>query len=339
MRIAVDAMGGDLGPLEVVKGVLEAAKQSRTHFLLVGDKSLLSSEVQRAGLTNVEVIPATQVIEMTEQPTVAFKKKQDSSLVVATRLVKQGEASAVISIGNTGAAMAVALLTLGRIKGIDRPAIATILPSNTGLAVMLDSGATVDCDPNNLYEFALMGCVYAEKALGISLPRLGLLSNGEEDSKGNDLVKRTNALFRQAFAGDTNLTFVGNIEGRDIYRGEIDVVVCDGFLGNVVLKTSEGVAEMIQTLLKEEMNRLGFAKAFALPLKPAFRALKKRVDYAERGGAPLLGINGVCIIGHGRSNAYAILNACKVAERAVENRIVETIRERISLSPSPPPLA
>ncbi len=338
MRIAVDAMGGDLGPLEVVKGVLEAAKQSGTHFLIVGDQNVIAPEVSRAGLKNVEVVPSTQVIEMTDQPTVAFKKKPDSSIVVATRLVKKGEASAVVSIGNTGAAMAIALLTLGRIKGIDRPAIATILPTFTGKAVMLDSGATVDCDPNNLYEFALMGCVYAEKVLGITLPRLGLLSNGEEDTKGNDLVKRTHSFFRQAFAGDTTLSFIGNVEGRDIYRGNLDVVVCDGFLGNVVLKTSEGVAEMIQTLLRQELESLRFAKPFLLPLKPAFRALKKRVDYAESGGAPLLGINGVCIIGHGRSNARAIYNACRVAERAVENRIVDTIRERISLSPSPPPL-
>ncbi len=337
MRIAVDAMGGDRGPHEVVKGVLEAATHSGTHFYLVG----ASEQLRPAGVTfpkNVEVIPATQVIEMHDQPMLAIRKKPDSSVVVATRMVKEGKADAVLSIGNTGAAMAIALLTLGRIKGIDRPAIATPLPSISGTVVMLDAGATVDCDPNNLYEFALMGAVYAEKVIGIAHPRLGLLSNGEEDAKGNDLVKRANALFREAFAGNTDLNFIGNVEGRDIYRGNVDVVVCDGFVGNVTLKTSEGVAEMITTVLKQELKHQKWMRPLLIPIRPALQRLQKRIDYAERGGAPLLGVNGVCIIGHGRSNAYAILNACRAAERAVQQKIVETIRERVRVSPSPPPL-
>lgn len=337
MRIAVDAMGGDRGSQEVVKGVLEAATHSGTHFYLVGDPTHLKP-VGGSFPNNVEVIPASQVIGMDEQPTVAFKKKPDASVIVATKMVKEGKADAVLSIGNTGAAMAVALLTLGRIKGIDRPAIATPLPSMTGTVVMLDAGATVDCDPNNLYEFALMGSVYAEQVLGIKTPRLGLLSNGEEDAKGNDLVKRANALFRESFAGSTDINFIGNVEGRDIYRGNVDVVVCDGFVGNITLKTSEGVAEMITTVLKQELKHQKWMRPLLIPIRPALMRLQKRIDYAERGGAPLLGVNGVCIIGHGRSNAFAVLNACRAAERAVQQKIVETIRERVRVSPTPPPL-
>jgi glycerol-3-phosphate acyltransferase PlsX len=305
----------------------------------VGAPEQLAPELKRASARNVEIVPASQVIEMTEQPIVAFKKKPDASIIVAAKMVKEGKAEAIVSIGNTGAAMAVALLTLGRIRGIDRPAIATLLPSLSGTVVMLDAGATVDCDPNNLYEFAMMGCIYAEKALDIRVPRLGLLSNGEEDTKGNDLVKRTHALLREALAGNTEINFVGNVEGRDIYRGNVDVVVCDGFLGNVVLKTSEGVAEMIVHVLKEEIKRIRWAQPLLLPFKPAFANLQKRIDYAERGGAPLLGVNGVCIIGHGRSNAYAVRNACINAERAVQQRLVETIRERVCDTPAPPPPA
>jgi glycerol-3-phosphate acyltransferase PlsX len=337
MRIAIDAMGGDRGPHEVVRGVLEAAHNSRTHFYLVGAREHL--ELKGKPLPhNVEIIHASEVIEMTDQPTTAIKKKPDASIIVATKMVKEGKADAVVSIGNTGAAMAVSFLTLGRIKGVDRPAIATPLPSLTGTVVMLDAGATVDCDPNNLYEFALMGCVYAEKVVGIRTPRVGLLSNGEEDSKGNDLVKRANTLFKEAFAGNTAMRFVGNVEGRDIYRGNVDVVVCDGFVGNVVLKTSEGVAEMITKVLRDELTRQAWMKPFLLPIRPALTHLRKRIDYAERGGAPLLGINGICIIGHGRSNAYAVQNACRAAERAIEQQIVETIRERVVKLPAPPPI-
>lgn len=340
MHIAVDAMGGDHGPQEVVRGVVLAARQSRAHFYVVGDKSLAGSELAsaRPAPPNVELVHASEVIEMGEQPTVAFRKKPDASVVVAVRMVKERRADAVVTIGNTGAAMAVSLLTLGRIKGIDRPAIATPLPSLTGTFVLLDAGATVDCDPNNLYEFALMGSIYAEHVLGIAAPRVGLLSNGEEAAKGNDLVKRTHALFGQVASTDTAFRFIGNIEGRDVFRGGADVVACDGFIGNVVLKTGEGVAELVVRLVREELTRHAWMKPFLIPLRPALKRLRTRVDYSEWGGAPMLGVNGLVIIGHGRSNSMAIANACRAAERAIAHDIIAVIRDRICTSPSPPPL-
>lgn len=339
MRIAVDAMGGDKGPLEVVRGVVDAARSSSARFLLVGDQSVLDAELgkTRSRPANIEVVHATQVIQMCDEPVAAFKKKPDSSVVVAARMVKERRADAVVTIGNTGAAMAVSLLTWGRIKGIDRPAIATPLPSITGTVILLDAGATPDCDPNNLYEFAIMGSVYAECVFGVKSPRVGIVSNGEEESKGNQLVKRTHALFKMAIPESAPFKFIGNIEGKDIFRGGADVVVCDGFVGNVVLKTGEGVAEMVLRLIKEELGKHSWMKPFVLPMMPALRRLKRRIDYAERGGAPLLGVNGICIIGHGRSDAYAVTNACKAAERAVQSDITETIRRRICEMPTPPP--
>jgi glycerol-3-phosphate acyltransferase PlsX len=341
MRIAVDAMGGDHGPAQVAEGVFKAARHLNAQFLLVGDPALL--EVERARVRpcpdNVEIVAATQVIEMTDQPTVAFRKKPDASVVVGARLVKEKKADALVTIGNTGAAMAVSLLTLGRIRGIDRPAIATPLPTATGKpCVLLDAGATVDCDPNNLYEFALMGSVYAERVLGLPEPRVGLLSNGEESSKGNDLVKRTHALFQQVVAEEKVFNFIGNVEGRDLFRGHVDVAICDGFVGNIILKTGEGVAEMVLGLLRQQLTSRAWMKPLVAPLAPGLRRMRERLDYAEHGGAPLLGVNGVCIIGHGRSNARAVENACRAAERAIRHNVVETIRQRVCDKPSPPPI-
>lgn len=341
MRIAVDAMGGDRGAAVVAQGVFDAARQSKACFYLIGDPTLLAAEIakQKPKLPNVELVPATEVIEMTDQPTVALRKKPDASVVVGARLVREGKADALVSIGNTGAAMAVSLLTLGRIQGIHRPAIAVPMATRTGRPViLLDAGATVDCDPNNLYEFALMGRVYAETVVGVTNPRVGLLSNGEEASKGNELVKRTHALFKQVVQDDQPFQFIGNVEGRDVFRGNVDVVVCDGFTGNVLLKTGEGVAELVLGLVKEELSRHFWMKPLVLPLMPALRRLRGRIDYAEFGGAPLLGINGICIIGHGRSNAYAVVNACRAAERAIQQDIVETIRQRVCDTPTPPPM-
>jgi len=341
MRIAIDAMGGDRGPQEVTRGVIDAARNSNSLFLIVGDPDQIRPEIERSSSPprNIEIVPASQIIEMCDEPVAAFKKKPDASVVVGARLVKEHKADALVTIGNTGAAMAVSLLTWGRIKGIDRPAIATPLPSLTGTVILLDAGATPDCDPNNLYEFALMGSVYAECFLGKKCPKVGIVSNGEEESKGNQLVKRTHALLKTSIANinPAPFEFTGNIEGKDIFRGTADVIVCDGFVGNVVLKTGEGVAEMILTLLKEELTRHAWMKPFILPLMPALRKLKSRIDYAECGGAPLLGVNGICIIGHGRSNAYAVTNACKAAERAAQQNIVSTIRQRICDMPTPPP--
>jgi len=340
MRIAVDAMGGDKGPEEVLRGVVEAAGRSTAHFCVVGDPACLEPALARArpDPANVEIVAASEVIEMGEQPTLAFRRKPNASIVVAARMVKEKRADALVSIGNTGAVMAVSLLTLGRIKGIDRPAIATPLPSLAGTVVLLDGGATVDCDPNNLYEFALMGSVYAQSVIGIPKPRVGLISNGEEPGKGNELVKRTYALFKESLPGNCAFEFIGNVEGRDIFRGNIDVAVCDGFVGNVILKTGEGVAEMVLRLIKDELSRHVWMKPFVAPLMPALRRLRRRIDYAERGGAPLLGVNGICIIGHGRSDAYAIRNACRVAESAIRHNIIEMIRERVCEMPPPPPI-
>ena len=346
MRVAVDAMGGDKGPQEVVRGVLDAATAigSSAHFLIVGDPAVLNGEIYKARPQpdNVEVVAASDVIQMCDEPVAAFKKKPNASVVVAARMVKERRADAVVTIGNTGAAMAVSLLTWGRIKGIDRPAIATPLPSLKGTVILLDAGATPDCDPNNLYEFAVMGSVYAECVIGASEPKVGLVSNGEEETKGNQLVKRTHALFKEIISSSTTgcvpFNFIGNIEGKDIFRGGADVVVCDGFVGNVVLKTGEGVAEMVMGLIKEELGKHAWMKAFALPMMPALRRLRRRIDYAERGGAPLLGVNGICIIGHGRSDAYAVTNACKAAVRAVQSDITENIRKRICEMPTPPPV-
>ena len=341
--VAVDAMGGDRGAGEVVRGVVAAAQNSRMRYLLVGAPDVLEAELAQCKPRpdNIEIVPATQVIEMTDQPTTAFKKKPDASIVVAARLVKAKRADALVSIGNTGAAMAVSLLTLGRIRGIDRPAIATPLPcsSRHGTTILLDAGATVDCDPNNLYEFALMGAVYAEAVFAIPNPTVGLLSNGEEDTKGNELVKRTRALFQQAangVNGQVPFQYYGNVEGRDVFRGTTDVVVCDGFVGNVFLKASEGVAEMIMGLLKSELSDTAWKKPLVAPLRPSLQRVRGRIDYSERGGAPLLGINGICIIGHGRSNAYAVTNACRAAERAIEHDIIDLIRKRVCDMPSPP---
>lgn len=340
VNIAVDAMGGDRGPQEVARGVIAAAQQDSHHYFLVGDPDLLNPvlSASRPHPKNVEIVRASEVIEMREQPTTAFKRKPNASIVVAARLVKEKQADGLVSIGNTGAAMAVSMLTLGRIKGIDRPAIAAPIPTSKGTVVLLDAGATVDCDPNNLYEFAVMGTVYSEKIFGVERPRIGLLANGEESSKGNDLVKRTHALFQQAAIDNPHFDFVGNVEGRDVFRGAADVIVCDGFIGNVFLKTGEGTAEMLLQMLKNELTSSVWLRTLSAPLRPALRRVRKHIDYAEHGGAPLLGVNGICVIGHGRSGAYAIVNACRVAEQAIQQNMLETIRKRICLAPSPPPL-
>lgn len=334
IRIAVDAMGGDRGPEVVVQGVVKAARASDSHFFLVGSRDVLEPELAHARPkpANVDIIPASDFIRMDEQPTAAIRQKQNASVVVAARMVREKRADALVTIGNTGAAMAVSLLTLGRIKGIDRPAIALPLPSLKNPVVLIDTGATVDCDAHNLLEFAIMGCVYSEHVLGIREPRVGLLSNGEEAGKGNDLVKRTHRLFQER-AGSGAFRFQGNVEGRDIFQGNVDVAVCDGFVGNVVLKTGEAVAEMVLKHIKADLMKQWWLLPFVAPLKPALKRLQRRIDPSEFGGAPLLGVNGMCIIGHGRSDAHAIYNACRVAETATEHHIIDVIRERVCKIP------
>jgi glycerol-3-phosphate acyltransferase PlsX len=329
MRIAVDVMGGDLGPEEVVRGILKAAQQrdGSTRFLIVGDEAVIRSELarHRAAPDSLSVCHASQTIEMTDKPREVYRRKPDASVVVAARLVREGEADAFISIGNTGAAMAAAVFMLRPIPGIDRPAIATPLPSSPpGPVVMLDAGANVDCAPHQLLEFAVMGQVYARRVLGVPAPSVGLLSNGEEETKGNELTRQAHKLLKERLPG-----FTGNIEGRDVFRGKTNVVVCDGFDGNILLKTGEGVAEMVLHLVRQELTRYKWMKLFLLPLRKGMRDLRSRIDYREFGGAPLLGVNGVCIVGHGSSDARAIVNAVRVAEASVRSNLVQEIERAI----------
>lgn len=329
MKIAVDAMGGDYAPDEIVLGAIEAAREYRCDIVLVGDETRIRKtlDIHNANNLPITIHHASELIEMTEHPSIAIRKKKDASIVVATRLVKEGKAEAVVSAGSTGAAVAAALLGLGRIPGIERPAIATPIPNLTGTTVLVDSGANVDSKPKHLFQNAVMGAVYAEKILGISNPRVGLLNIGEEENKGNELVLDTYPLLRQA-----TLNFIGNVEGRDIPKGTVDVVVCDGYVGNVVLKFGEGLATTMLILIKQAIEAQNwFIKIVAgLILPTALRGLKKKIDYAEYGGAPLLGVDGGFIISHGSSKAKAIKNSIRVARDLAEERVVEKIRQSIS---------
>ncbi len=323
MRVAVDAMGGDYAPREIVAGAVRAAADLKVEVILVGPTARLEEELRllNAGGLPIRVEEAPEVVEMAEAPAMALRRKRRSSILVAVDLLRRGDADAVVSAGNTGAAMAAALLTLGRIEGIDRPAIAAIVPTVCGRAILLDVGANVDCRPKHLLQFAVMGSVYAARGLGIPEPRIGLLSNGAEETKGNDLVIRAADLLRQS-----GLRFVGNVEGREIFEGAADVVVCDGFVGNVMLKFGEGLALGIFTLLRQELSRGLLVRLGVVLATPRLRALARRLDYTEYGGAPLLGVNGVCIISHGSSKAKAIRNAVALAAESIRAEMIEAIR-------------
>lgn len=321
--IAVDAMGGDNAPAEVVRGAVMAAKDGRYRVLLVGEESKLRTcAASIDGASELEVVPAPEVIDMHEAPAAAIRRKRRCSIAVAACLVRDGQAHALVSAGNSGACMASAVVYLGTLEGVDRPAIAAVLPTRRGRCVLVDSGAVVDCSAEMLFQFAVMGQAYARAVLGNPRPRVAILSIGEEDSKGNSLTKAAAELLRSA----PSVNFIGNVEGNTLFQGEADVVVCDGFVGNTVLKTSEGVAEMITWYLRESLKRSLLCRCGALLLRPAWRALKPISDYAEHGGAPLLGVKGVCIIAHGRSNARAIANAIKAAGAAASANLVDTIR-------------
>jgi glycerol-3-phosphate acyltransferase PlsX len=323
--IAVDAMGGDAGPSAVVEGAVLAASDPHIRLILVGDEPKVRAALDTFPASpRIRTVHAPTVVAMEDSASSVVRRRRDSSIWRATELVKTGEADAVVSAGHTGASMATAFFLLGTLQGVERPAIATILPTLRGKAVLLDVGANVDSKPHHLVQFAIMGHVYAQRMLAVASPRVGLLSIGEEDTKGNELTKETFKLLKQ-----TQVNFIGNVEGRDVYTGTADVVVCDGFIGNVALKLSEGLAETIMQVLRREITdsvagRLGF-----LLLRPAFRRFKRRVDYAEYGGAPLLGINGVSIICHGRSSPKAIKNAVLVARDFVAGRVNRHIRDDI----------
>ena len=327
MKIAVDAMGGDFAPAAVVDGAVKAAREQGTRIILVGREAVVRPLLDRQTLPAgaIELVDAPEVVEMSESPAQAVRRKRRASLVVCAELVRDGSASGMFSAGNTGAGMAVSLLTFGRIRGIDRPAIAILLPNRTGSTVLLDAGANVDIPPASLVQYAVMGSIYSHEILGIPSPRVGLINIGEEDSKGNELVREAFPLMKQA-----PINFAGNIEGPDLFDGSVDVAVCDGFVGNIVLKVGEGVAEFFRHLIRDEIESNPLLKLPAGLLAPAFARMKRRTDYAERGGAPLLGVNGVCIIGHGRSQAAAVANAIRTAGEAVNHGIVDKIRERVA---------
>ncbi|MDH3975724.1 MAG: phosphate acyltransferase PlsX [Deltaproteobacteria bacterium] len=324
MKIALDAMGSDNAPQVEIDGAVRAAREYDVSIILVGDREILEAELAKRGAQDlpITVKSASQVVGMHESPSVALRKKKDSSIRVAFDLVKCGEADAVVSAGNSGAAMATGMFVLRKLKGVDRPAIATVVPTLKGQSVVLDVGANVDCKPDHLVQFAVMGEVYARYVLGVERPKVGLLSNGEEEEKGNDLTRETHGILKKSA-----LNYAGYIEGRDIYSGEVDVVTCDGFVGNIFLKTSEGLAEAIGRMLKEELKKSFLSKIGYLLARGSFKTFKKKVDYSEYGGAPLLGINGVGFISHGGSNANAIKNAIRVASEFVRNRVNKHLLE------------
>jgi len=327
MKIAVDAMGGDNAPQAVVAGSVQAAQELGVGIILVGIEQLIRQELDKHPSTKalpLEIRNATEVVDMHDSPATVFRRKKDSSIRVANELVKNGEASAVISAGHTGAAMSTSLFVLGRIEGVERPAIATFMPTIMGASILLDMGANVDCKPNHLLQFAVMGDVYARYLLKNPNPRVGLLSIGEEETKGNELTKEAFKLLTE-----TSLNFIGNVEGRDVMSGKADVIVCDGFIGNVVLKVSEAVAEAIGMFLRKDIEKSSISKLGYLLMKPAFNSLKRRVDYAEYGGAPLVGINGISIISHGRSSDQAIKNAIRVAAELATSDVNKRIRADI----------
>ncbi len=327
MRIALDAMGGDYAPAVTVGGAVETVNESEDiEIVLVGDEPLIKRELsgKRYPPTRLQIRHASQIVEMDEPAVAAIRKKKDSSIKRAIELVKNREADGVVSAGHSGVAMAMARLMLGASEGVHRPAIATMMPTLKGPFVLIDAGANVDCDSENLLQFALMGNAYCKTMFNNPEPKIALLSIGEEDTKGNLLTKEVFKLLR-----DAGIRFIGNIEGKDIFMGHADVVVCDGFIGNIVLKTSEGLAEVILKMLKREIADVATGRIGYLLMKPALRNFRKKTDYAEYGGAPLLGINGTCIISHGRSSAKAIRNAVKVAAEFSRKKVYEIITEEI----------
>ena len=325
IKIAIDAMGGDFGPEPIIEGVVQALEQKKFLPILVGDKEEILSLLPQYYTDKVEIVEASDVIMMSDQATNALKRK-DSSIYKAVELVRNKEAAAIVSAGHSGATMTLATLRIGRLPHISKPALATLMPSVTATkTLVLDVGAVTDCTPQNLYEFGAMGEAYAQKILGVASPKVGLLSNGSEDSKGNALTKEAFGLLQDLDG------FVGNVEGRDIFNGNTNVVVCDGFTGNILLKTSEGVVSTIFTMMRQHIRKSLPAKLGALMMKrKVFGNMKKQVDYAEYGGAPLLGINGCAIISHGSSNAKAIMNAIFQAIRYTESDVNTTIEDLLT---------
>lgn len=326
MRIAVDGMGGDRAPKEIVKGCVDAVQEFGVQVILVGIQEQLEEELKQYAVdrTKLHIQHASEVITNEDKPVQAVRTKKDSSLVVGLNLVKEKAADAFVSAGNTGALLAGSIFKIGRIKGIDRPAIASVYPTQKGISLLVDAGANAECRPRNLLEFGLMGAIYTEKVLEKVNPTIGLVNIGTEEGKGTDLIRGAHELFHQQ-----DLNFVGNAEARDLPKGIVDVIVCDGFVGNVILKLTEGVAMTMMAMLKEQFTKNIVNKLGAALLMPALKEFKKTLDYTEYGGAPLLGVNGAVIKAHGSSNGKAIKNAIRQAKIFAEKEVVRVISEEI----------
>jgi glycerol-3-phosphate acyltransferase PlsX len=333
MRIAIDAMGGDAGPAVIVDGALVAARHLQVGLLLVGESAAIEAELARHPVASLfrridlDIIDAPDRIEMAESAALALRRKPRASIRVAADAVRDGRADALFSAGHTGASVIAAHAAFGLLPGVDRPALATIIPTRRNPAVLLDAGATVGSRASHLVQFAVMGSAYARVALGLSAPRVGLLSIGEEASKGTDVTREAHQLLK-----DAPINFIGNIEGRHVYSGDADVIVCDGFTGNVTLKLSEGLVETIETLLHDELAATFGGRVGYVLSRQAFRRFRRRVDYSEYGGAPLVGLNGLCIVGHGRSSAKAVANAVTMAVRAVKEGLVGRLSRDLAIA-------
>jgi glycerol-3-phosphate acyltransferase PlsX len=333
MPIAVDAMGGDHAPQCAVEGAVRAAVEDDASILLVGDRVRIEAELTRlgqaagirAGHGRIEIVHAEEVVGMDEPAITPIRKKRRSSIRICAELVKEGRAQALVTAGNTGAAMISAKMVIGTVAGVDRPALAAVLPNAHGRTVLLDVGANVDTKPIHLREFAVMGHFYAQEVIGTLSPRIGLMSIGEEEGKGNDVTREVFKVLK-----NTGLNFIGNVEGRDVFNGAVDVIVCDGFVGNVILKSAESLAELFGRMLREELTRSARARAGYLLSKPAFDRFRARTDYSEYGAAPLLGVNGGCFIGHGRSNARAMQSAIRRAVEFSTARLDRKIHDKIA---------
>jgi len=326
ISIAIDAMGGDFAPAHPVAGAVLAAREYGAHLILVGRRNEIEAELAKHGARGlpIEIVHASEAVGMDESPVTAFRRKKDSSIRVAATLVRDGRAAGVVSAGNTGAVMATVKMVCGVLEGVERPALCAVVPNLKGSSVWLDVGANIECRPEHLVQFAVMGHLYSREALGVPNPRVGLMSIGEEDTKGNEVTREAFRILKEA-----PLNFIGNVEGRDIFNGEADVIVCDGFIGNVSLKAVESAGEAILHFMKEEISKSFLARIGYLMARPAFRRFRRKVDYAEYGGVPLLGVRAAAVICHGGSSVRAIKNAVRVTLDFVRNGVNDRIRDEI----------
>lgn len=330
MKIVLDGMGGDNAPGAIVEGAVLAAEEFGSRIILVGIKEVLERELSKykGRGSNIEIHHASEIIDMRDAPAASVRRKQDSSINVSVKLVKEGKGQAIVSAGNTGAVVCASSLYLRPLEGIERPGIAIVAPNLNGTSLIIDVGANIDPKPEHLYQYGIMGDIYSRTILQKPNPTVGLLNIGQEASKGTDILKAAFNLLT-----NSRLNFIGNVEGRDLFNGKCDVIVCDGFVGNVALKVSEGLAESLGALLKRELGESFITRIGALLSKSALQAMKREMDYTEYGGAPLLGIDGICIIGHGSSSAKAIKNAVRVAEETINHKVNQHIVESISSAP------